>query len=94
MKIAAVIINFFIPGIGSLIIGKTTEGIIQLLLYFFGLFLTITVLGAIIGAPMMLAAWIWGLVTAATYNEEPSVTHVHHTYDTGAPGTPAQPAQP
>ena len=93
MKAAAVIVNFFIPGVGSLIIGKTTEGIIQLVLYFLGFLLTVTLIGAIIGLPMMLAAWIWGLVTAATYDEAAQVTHVHHTYENARPAERADPPQ-
>lgn len=93
MKAAAVIVNFFIPGVGSLIIGKTTEGIVQLILYFLGLLLTFTFIGAIIGLPMMLAAWIWGLITAGTYDETEKVTHVHHTYDNARPAERADPPQ-
>jgi TM2 domain-containing membrane protein YozV len=71
MTAAAIIINFFLPGVGSLIIGKVGSGIAQLLLYFVGVLFSLTVIGVIIGGPMMLAAWIWGLVTAATYEEKP-----------------------
>jgi len=69
MKIVAIIVNFFIPGLGSLIIGKIGTGIAQLLIYGLGVLFTLTVIGVIIGGPMMLAAWIWGLITAATYEE-------------------------
>ncbi|MEG3181544.1 hypothetical protein [Sphingomonas sp. LT1P40] len=79
MKAAAIIVNFFIPGVGSLIIGKTGAGIAQLLIYFVGLLFTLTLIGVIIGGPMMLAAWIWGLVTAATYDEQPVQVHVIHS---------------
>lgn len=70
MKIVAIIVNFFIPGIGSLIIGKVGTGIAQLAIYGLGVLFTLTVIGVIIGGPMMLAAWIWGLITAATYEEQ------------------------
>jgi TM2 domain-containing membrane protein YozV len=83
MKAVAIILNFFIPGVGSLVIGKTGAGVIQLIVYFVGLFLTLTLIGAIIGAPMMLGAWIWGLVTAATHVDQPVEVHVIHT---NAPG--------
>lgn len=72
MKIVAIIVNFFIPGIGSLIIGKVGTGIAQLVIYGLGVLFTLTVIGVIIGGPMMLAAWIWGLITAATYEEQPA----------------------
>lgn len=83
MKAVAIILNFFIPGVGSLVIGKTGAGVIQLIVYFVGLFLTLTLIGAIIGAPMMIGAWIWGLVTAATHVDQPVEVHVIHT---NAPG--------
>lgn len=83
MKAVAIILNFFIPGVGSLVIGKTGAGVIQLIVYFVGLFLTLTLIGAIVGAPMMIGAWIWGLVTAATHVDQPVEVHVIHT---NAPG--------
>lgn len=79
MKAAGIILNFFIPGVGSLVIGQSGQGIAQLLLYFFGMIFTFTLIGAVIGLPMMLAAWIWGLVTAASFNEGPTQIHVVHT---------------
>lgn len=85
MKAAAIIVNFFFPGIGSLIIGKTGAGVTQLILYVVGVFFTFTIIGAIIGIPMVLAAWIWGLVTAATYEEAPAQPQQVHHYHTGAP---------
>lgn len=79
MKAAGILLNFFFPGVGSLIIGQTSQGVVQLILYFMGIVFTVTVIGAIIGLPMMLAAWIWGLVTAASYDEKPSQVHVIHS---------------
>lgn len=79
MKAAGILLNFFFPGVGSLVIGQSSQGITQLILYVMGLFLTLTLFGAIIGIPMMLAAWIWGLVSAASYNETPSQVHVIHS---------------
>lgn len=69
MKAAGIILNFFFPGVGSLVIGQTGIGIAQLVLYLLGLVFTFTLIGAILGVPMMLVAWIWGLVSAAQYVE-------------------------
>ena len=69
MKVAGIIVNVFFPGIGSMIIGKAGAGIMQLLMYIIGLVLVFTLIGAIIGYPLMIAAWIWGVVTAATFDE-------------------------
>lgn len=71
MKAAGIIINFFFPGIGTLIVGKTGEGITQLVLYIIGVILCFTVVGAIIGVPVCIAVWIWALVSAATVAENP-----------------------
>jgi TM2 domain-containing membrane protein YozV len=86
MKAAAIILNFFVPGVGSLIIGKTGAGIAQLIIYFVGLFFALTLIGIIIGGPMMLGAWIWGLVTAATYVEQPVQVRVVDSQQPDTPG--------
>lgn len=78
MKTAAIILNFFLPGVGSLVIGKVGQGITQLILYWLGVLFTFTLIGAFLGIPLMLAAWIWGMVTAASSDPAPvQVTVVH-----------------
>jgi TM2 domain-containing membrane protein YozV len=91
MKAGAIILNFFFPGVGSLIIGSVGQGIAQLVLYLLGIIFTFTLIGAILGIPMMLGAWIWGLVTAATYNEVPPVPQQIHIIHNNAP--PPQPTE-
>lgn len=59
IAIAALLLNILVmPGLGSLIGGKTTEGIVQLLLFVFGVPLSFL----LIGIPLVMVAWIWGLV--------------------------------
>ena len=65
MKGLAIILNIFLPGVGSLVIGKVGQGVAQIIIYWIGVLFTFTMIGAIIGVPMMIGAWIWGLVTAA-----------------------------
>ena len=73
IAIIALILNIFIPGLGSLIAGKTNTGISQLILcyggFVIGILLTLTFIWAIIGIPLMIiapiSAWIWGMVTGA-----------------------------
>lgn len=78
VKTAAIVLNFFLPGVGSLVMGKVGQGITQLLLYWLGVLFTFTLIGAFVGIPMMLAAWIWGMVTAATSDPQPvQVTVIH-----------------
>ncbi len=68
MKAVAVITNFFIPGLGSLVIGKLFQGLVQLLLIGLAAMLNFTVVGMIVGIPLWGIAWLWGMITAATYN--------------------------
>ena len=79
MNIIAVILNFFMPGIGSFFVGKGGAGVAQLLLYLTGLFLVFTVFLSWIGIFFLGIAWVWGLVTAATANNTQKVVVVRET---------------
>ena len=73
MKALAVILNIFIPGVGLFVVGKAGQGIAQILIFGIGLMFNIITLGfgAIIGIPMMIGAWIWGLITALGASSAP-----------------------
>jgi len=91
MKAVAIIVNFFFPGIGSFFVGKVGQGIAQIILYIIGVLFILTGIGMIIGIPLCIGVWIWGLVTAATSPGEPiQVTIVHQT----APTPPQQQIPP
>jgi TM2 domain-containing membrane protein YozV len=81
MKAVAILINFFIPGLGSFFVGKVAQGVVQLLLCFVALILTMTGIFAIIGVPLGIGVWIWGLVTAATSPSEPVKVVIVHQYE-------------
>lgn len=66
MKTVAFIINIFIPGVGTILVGKIFVGVIQILLYMAAHALTWTVIGALIGVPLIVIIWIWGLISVAT----------------------------
>ena len=69
MAIVALVLNILVlPGLGSLIGGKTKAGIWQLVLVVVGIPLSIV----IIGIPMILAGWIWGIVTGVQLVQEAS----------------------
>jgi len=53
-----VILSFFIPGLGSMVNGDATRGVIILVVYIVGWFLAFF----LIGIPILIGAWIWGLV--------------------------------
>ena len=78
MNIVAFTPNFFVPGVGSIIAGELGQGITQIVIFGLGILLSMTVILSVIGYPMMAAAWIWGLFTAATMDAKPmDVTVVH-----------------
>ncbi len=53
-----VILSFFIPGVGSIVNGSTGRGVTILALYILGWILALF----LIGIPLLVGAWIWGLV--------------------------------
>lgn len=67
-KTLAIIINIFFPGIGTLIMGKTIQGIIQILINIVAIAIFVLTLGfgVIISAPLGFIAWLWGLISVAT----------------------------
>jgi TM2 domain-containing membrane protein YozV len=54
----SLIASFFIPGLGSMINSRVGIGILILCLYAFGFILSFF----LIGVPIALGAWIWGMV--------------------------------
>lgn len=54
------IVSFFLPGVGSMMAGKTGKGIGILIGYFVGWLLCLVLVGFLV----MPAFWIWGMVAA------------------------------
>ncbi len=69
---AGLVLNLFMPGIGSIVSGKARAGVAQLALILVGLPLCF----AYIGFPMIFAAWIWGLVTSGNALHESRLSDV------------------
>lgn len=60
MAIAALLVNVLLmPGLGTIISGRTSEGLLQLILLVLGLALSVF----LIGIPIIMLVWVWGLVT-------------------------------
>jgi TM2 domain-containing membrane protein YozV len=57
--VAAMVLNVVIPGVGSLVAGRVGTGLTQLGLWIVGIPLCLV----LIGFPILLAAWIWSLMT-------------------------------
>jgi TM2 domain-containing membrane protein YozV len=60
----SLIVSFFLPGVGSMINGDTGVGIAILLLWLLSLGLDITFFGLIVGVPLGIGVFIWGLIDA------------------------------
>jgi TM2 domain-containing membrane protein YozV len=79
MKVLGILVNLFFPGVGTMIVGKVGQGVAQLCLYLFGVFLTFTAIGAIIGIPLCVIVWIWALVSAASSPPQPIQVTITNT---------------
>lgn len=76
LAIVSLILNVIIlPGLGT-IIARTTQkrdiksGIWQLVLTVVGLGFCLTIIGVILGIPMIIGAWIWALVESISFLKE------------------------
>jgi TM2 domain-containing membrane protein YozV len=90
VKALAILLNILIPGVGSFVIGAVGQGIGQILIYGIGFLLTFGTLGfgGIIGLPMMLGAWVWGIVTAAGASPQPLQVNITNSNSSGADSPP------
>ncbi len=64
MKILGIIINLFLPGIGTIVVGRVSLGMVQFILYCFAVFLTLVDFLAIIGIPFALGVLAWSIISA------------------------------
>ena len=64
MKVAAIVINIFLPGVGTLFVKKWGQAIFQIILATIALALNLTGIGGLIGLPLGIAVWIWAIVSA------------------------------
>ena len=64
MKVIFLLLNLAVQGLGSLCFGKIIQGIFQLIIWVVGFVLTLTGIGAIVGFPLIVIAWIWALVVS------------------------------
>lgn len=70
LKIVAIVVNIFLPGVGTLIVQKWIQGILQLILIGVAAVFTFTGVGVIVGYPLTGIVWIWALISTITYQEE------------------------
>lgn len=67
-KTLAIVVNIFLPGVGTLMVQKTTVGIIQIIINILCIFGTLITLGfgGILLIPLGFANWAWAIVSSAT----------------------------
>ena len=87
LKIIAFCVNFFLPGVGTLIMGRIGTGIVQMVLMFVG----ILTIGIGVGFFIMLGTWIWGMVTVLQGKPKQQIVVVQQM--TCRPGRPASRTQ-
>jgi TM2 domain-containing membrane protein YozV len=69
--LAGLLLNaLFLPGLGSLVMGRPGEGVGQLVLFLVGIPLCFV----LVGFPMIVAAWTWGLMTGIRVMNEAKTT--------------------
>lgn len=67
IAITALLLNILVlPGLGTIIAGRTSTGTTQLVLFLIGIPLAFI----LIGIPLMLGVWIWGIVTGVQIVKE------------------------
>lgn len=67
LAIVALILNILIiPGLGTLVAGRIRSGVWQIVLAVVGFILSFV----LIGIPILIAAWIWGLVSGVRFIQE------------------------
>jgi TM2 domain-containing membrane protein YozV len=64
--VTAMVLNVLFPGVGSLVAGRVGIGVGQLILWIVGIPLCFV----LIGFPMVLASWIWSLITGIQILED------------------------
>ncbi len=64
--VTALVLNLIIPGSGSLVAGRTSQGVLQLVLWV----VSFPLMFVLVGFPMLLAVWIWALVSGIQILEE------------------------
>lgn len=73
MKVIAIIINIFFPGVGTLIVGKIGTGVTQIILTIIAVIMNLTAVLTIIGIPLAIGVWIWALVSVAGSNASETI---------------------
>ncbi len=63
MKILAIIINIFFPGVGTLFVKKFGQAFFQIILSIIAFVLMSTGILSLVGIPLGVGVWIWGIIS-------------------------------
>lgn len=64
VAIGALVLNLFLPGVGSITGGRVREGVVQMILTLVGLYLVFNLFLRPLAIVLLFAMWVWGLITA------------------------------
>lgn len=70
----ALILSFFLPGLGTIVNGQGGKGVGIMLGYFMGALLSVI----LIGLPIMFGFWVWGMVDAYSGAKEHNARHGYY----------------
>jgi len=70
LKILGIVVNIFLPGIGTLIVGKWVQAILQLILGGIAAVFSFTGVGVVVGGPLAFMVWLWAIICTITYQEK------------------------
>lgn len=71
MKVLGIIVNIFLPGVGTLFVKKWGQAITQIILAIIGGALSATGILSIVGLPLLIGVWIWSIVTVVNTPSQP-----------------------
>jgi TM2 domain-containing membrane protein YozV len=64
IPLLALVLSFFVPGLGQIYNENYLKGGVMIGLCMVAVILDITIIGLIIGIPLMVGVWIWAMVNA------------------------------
>jgi TM2 domain-containing membrane protein YozV len=64
IPLLALVLSFFVPGLGQIYNENYLKGGVMIALCMVAVVLDITIIGLIIGIPLMVGVWIWAMVNA------------------------------
>jgi len=67
LAIVCLLLNILVfPGLGTVVGGRVSEGILQIILLIIGIALSFF----LIGIPLVILVWVWGLITGIQFIKE------------------------